>query len=297
MVIGHLMRKHHYLNVEIIHTFKKIVMDFSLPSLVFLAFAQINFKTEYLMIILAVFTSYCLMLIAGISLKKALHSENPYFPTLYTTTEAGMIGYPLFITVYGASELYKLAIMDVGQALFTFIVLIGYIRRKNGNSVSVKLLFLGIIRTPLFAAIVFGILFSVTGLMGSIEEFPLSVALIETLKLISNLTVPLICIAIGYELRLDLKRIHKSLTVVLSRFLLLFTLAFLISTFVLEGLLQLDSTYTRALYLLFLMPITFIIPINMDGALEKDKQFVLNTISVSVILSLVAFLVLIVVFA
>ena len=81
----------------------------------------------------------------------------------------------------------------------------------------------------------------------------------------------------------------------LIRILLLLGMAFIINTIIIEKLLDLDHTFKTALYTMFLLPPPFVIPIFMDERQEQSKQFVLNTISVSIILSLIAYIILIIV--
>ena len=121
-------------------------------------------------------------------------------------------------------------------------------------------------------------------------------AIIETLVLIGSLTMPLICMVIGYELRIDRTDLVRPFFTALSRILVLLGLAFVINKLLIAGLLGLDRTYEIALFTLFMLPPPFVIPIYMSGRKAQDKQLILNTISMHIILTLVAFMGLILIY-
>ena len=77
------------------------------------------------------------------------------------------------------------------------------------------------------------------------------------------------------------------------RLTVLIGLAVLINTFIIGRILKLDNTFKIALYTMFLLPPPFVIPIFMEDKEEKNKQFILNAISINIILSLVLFIILI----
>ena len=104
----------------------------------------------------------------------------------------------------------------------------------------------------------------------------------------------MICLVIGYELKL-FQGIGKPLLTAVIRIALLLGLAFIINTFVIDRILNLDHTFKIALYTMFILPPSFAIPIFMDDREEQSKQFILNTISVGIILTLIAYMILIII--
>ncbi|MCD8498486.1 MAG: hypothetical protein LRY35_00300 [Clostridiales bacterium] len=117
-----------------------------------------------------------------------------------------------------------------------------------------------------------------------------------TLQLLGNLTVPLITIAIGFELQLGRATFKAPLLAALVRILVLFTLATLINKVLIRDLLHLEPQFETALMTMFLLPPPFVIPILMAGknqSAEKraeHRQFVLGTLSIHILLSLIAFI-------
>jgi hypothetical protein len=261
-----------------------------------MAFAETKLEQKYLYLVLVVFLTCVAMLFLGMLLKRTGKVENVYYPTLFSGFETGMMGYSLFLTVYGAANMYRLALVDLGQVVFVFFVLVSYLGKLNGKAISAKELTLSFLKSPVIIAILSGILVGATGITGLIKSFPLSNSFLETLQLLSALTASLICLAIGYELRINPKKIGFPLLTALLRMGILLVFAYLINTFLIDQVFHLDRGFQIALYAMFLLPPPFVIPIYMEGKGESQKDLVLNTISIHIPLSLICFLGLIVLF-
>jgi predicted permease len=146
-------------------------------------------------------------------------------------------------------------------------------------------------KSPIMIGLFLGILISMVGIGGRFESHPVTSALISALTMISNTTVPIILLVIGYELHFDFKRFIEPISAVILRILLMLFLAYLLNTFIVEKLLDLDEMYKMAVYTMFVLPPTFVIPVFIEGECE-EKSFVLNFLSIHVILSLIAFILL-----
>lgn len=293
ILLGHLVRRRGMLGPGTMQDLKKIIVNLSLPSLLFLTFARTEFKFEYFFIFAAVFLVCTLALLFGILLKKALNQDNRYFPAVFSGFETGMLGYALYSAVYGAESTYRLAIFDLGQVTFVFFVLVSYLQRQNGKTSGVKGLFSDFLKSPVILSILLGILFGSTGLTKLLEGFRLTGSIVNTLNLLGSLTEPLICLIIGYELEIRPDHLLKSLLAVLVRMTVMVAAAFLLTRFLTEGLLHLDRGFRTALFTLFLLPPPFVIPIYMDDGAESEKQFVLSVLSLHVVFTLAAFMVLV----
>ena len=293
IVFGSVLRRTAFLRQSTIDELKKITVNVALPSLLFLTFSETTFEIGYLLIFLVVFLTCGVMLLFGNLFKKAARLDNKYVPALFSGFETGMMGYSIFVAVYGAENMFKLAIIDLGQVTFVFFVLVSYLQKMNGQASNVRQLILSFIKSPVILAILTGSLVGSTGVLGSIGHFPLAGSVLEVIRLLSNITVPVICIVIGYELHIDLKNIRLPLLAAVSRLVLLLAIAFAVNKFIVEGVLHLDKTYQIALYTMFLLPPPFVIPIFMKDDKGHSKDFILNTISIGILLALAAFLLLI----
>lgn len=296
LCLGNILSRTNFLTQKTINDLKKIVVNLSLPALLFMAFAETRLEQKYLYLVLVIFLTCVVMLFLGMFFKKIGKIENNYYPALFSGFETGMMGYSLFLTVYGAANMYQLALVDLGQVIFVFFVLVSYLGKLNGKTVSTKELALSFLKSPVIIAILSGIIVGATGITDIIKSFPLSNSFLETLQLLSTLTTSLICLAIGYELRIDLKKIGFPLRTALLRIGILLLSAYLINTLLVDGVFHLDRGFQIALYAMFLLPPPFVIPIFMEGKGESQKGLVLNTISVHIVLSIICFLGLIVLY-
>jgi predicted permease len=290
LCLGNILSRTNFLTQKTINDLKKIVVNISLPALLFMAFADTKLEQKYLYIVLVVFLTCIFMLLLGMFLKRIGKIENIFYPTLFSGFETGMMGYSLFLTVYGAANMYKLALVDLGQVVFVFFVLVSYLGKLNGKTVSTRELILSFLKSPVIIAILSGIVVGATGITGAIQSFPLSNSFLETLQLLSDLTTSLICLVIGYELRIDLKKIGFPLLTALLRIGTLLLSAYLINTLLIDQVFHLDRGFQIAIYAMFLLPPPFVIPIFMEDNCESQKGLVLNTISIHIALSLICFL-------
>lgn len=294
LLLGVWMKKNAYIGVDTIRGMKKIALNISLPCVLFLTFFEAQLTPQLLILSLVIFAACSLEFAAGFLIKKLQHSSNPFYPSLFTTFLTGPIGYPLFIAYFGAGNLYKLAILDVGNSIFIFTVLIIFLSTVscNMNATAKKSVFahlVDMIKSPLVISMFLGIIISLTGYSPMLEKLPAAAALLESLSLVASTAFPLILIIIGYELPFDFKNFRTIIYAVLARLALMLAIAYLLNTFVIVRWLGLDTIYQAALYTMFILPPPFIIPLSIIGECDH-KQYVLDFISVHLVVSLLAFI-------
>ena len=293
ILLGILLRRTRLIKKLTVDDIKKIVVNIALPSTLFLTFAGTTFQSNYLWIFVCVFSVCTILLFAGLGFKKILSPDNKYYPALFAGFEAGMMGYALFTSFFGAQNTYKFAIIDVGQVFFVFFVLVAFLQRQSGEKASAAKLVKGFILSPIILSIVLGILIGSTGIFAAVSAYKITGAFTDTLKLLGSMTQPLICIVIGYELHMQARGILKPLITVLLRMGILLGIAFLLNNFLIDKALHLDKSFQLAVYTMFLLPPPFVIPIYMGDTAEKQKPMILNTISLHVLCSLAAFVILV----
>ncbi len=293
ILLGNFLHRTGFIKQSTIEDLKKITVNIGLPALLFLAFAGTALEVRYLLIFIAVFLVCAIMLFFGGLYKKAARLQNDYVPALFSGFETGMMGFSLYVAVFGAENMFKLAIMDLGQVTFVFFVLVSYLQKKNGQTSNVRQLILSFVKSPVILAIILGSLCGGIGVITAMEQLPVFSSVLEAIRLLSNLTSPLICIIIGYELHISMKALKGPLLASVVRITILLSIAFVLNKVLISGILQLDKSYEIALYTLFLLPPPFVIPIYMRESNGSDRDFVLNSISISILLSLAAFLILI----
>lgn len=293
IILGTCLRYAKFISKPAIGDLKKIIVNIALPSTLLLTFAGTTFALKYLWIVLCIFSICSIMLIAGLFIGKKMSPDNKYFPALFTGFEAGMLGYALFASFFGSENVFKFAVIDIGQVIFVFFVLTAFLRAHNGEKPTAKVLFQGFFRSPVILSILTGVLIGVTGVFASVAGNKIGISFIETLKLLGGMTQPLICIVIGYELKINVRKIIRPLVTVLLRMAIFLCLAFVINLLLIDSILHLDGSFQIAVYTMFLLPPPFVIPIFMKDSAEKERGAVLDVISLHILCSLAAYIVLV----
>jgi len=293
ILLGGLIRKIGLLKPGTIEDLKTLIVNLALPALLLLTFARTTFEPRYSLIFITIFLVCLLMLGLGTLFQKKFSPVNRYYPALFSGFETGMLGYALFSAFFGTENTYKIAIFDIGQVCFVFFFLVNFLQKQSGKRTGAKQLLLSFIKSPVILAILAGILMSTTGFAAYAEKFQLTDSFVSVFSLLGALAEPLICIIIGYELHISRQAVLKPFLTVLLRMVLMLGAAFLINKFITVRFLGLDKSFELALYTLFLLPPPFVIPIYIESNSKDEKAEILNTISIHIVMTLIAFLVLV----
>lgn len=288
-VLGFILQKSKSFSEPTIAGIKRIVSDLALPALMFQAFSTLEIESSYLLLVITIFLVCLVMVLLGKALAKPLGMKSPYFPLMMGGFEMGMLGYALFISVYGVEHLGKLALVDLGQVLFVFFVLMALLIKERDGVHNTKVLLRQFLTSPVIIAICAGILVSLFG--KHLEPNPLVTALGEFISLLANLTVPLIAISIGYGIHIRKEGLAKAGKTILVRKVLLVAIALLINHFLVDGLLGMSAIYRYAVLLMFLTPPPFIVTIFMKRGDKENADYVDNTLSMDTLISIISVMV------
>ncbi len=289
LLFGVFLNRTRFLCPETIQDFKKLVVNITLPALLFLAFSGVNIQPHLLLIVGAIFLACLFVLLAGRRLQPLLGISSPYFPSLLTGFEAGMMGYAIFSAVYGPASIFKFGVIDLGQVTFVFFILVPSLERLSVGPKPFRSVLVNFLKTPVILAIFLGIIFQQTGLRTLMESWPITASLFETLAIVGSLTTPLVAIFIGYEMHLKRGMLAKPALTVGVRLAIWVAFGLALNTFVVDGLLHLDNVFKAAVMTMFILPPPFVIPLFMPKAQLQDRDFVLNTLTIATLATLVAF--------
>lgn len=297
IALGVVFEKKNFISKEAIGGIKKIVMNVSLPSLLFLTLLGSEVKPEHFVISAVVFAACAAGLSLGFLFKRLQRSQNQFYPSVFSSFVTGLVGYSLFISAFGQEHLYKLAILDIGNLLFIFMVLMNFLQRVSCEYSGVKRLSLkdqlkGMSKSPILIGAFLGILASLSGAAPLVSAVPAASALVSFLTLLANSAVPMTLIVIGYDLHFDIRNFVKPATAVILRLTMMLAFAYMLNTIVIEGLLGLDHMFQMALYTMFILPPTFIIPVYIQGDCE-EKSFILNFFTIHLVFTIIAFVILV----
>ncbi len=289
ILLGMLLRRRQFVGGETVQDLKKLVVNVTLPAVLFTAFSQVTLELQYLVVVVFMFTTCLAVWLGSRYLGAPLGISSPFFPSLMTGFEAGMMGYAIFGAVYGQDQIYKFGIVDLGQVLFVFFVLVPGLQRMASGARPFRETAISFLKTPVILAILGGLLFKQTGLSGLFASRPLLNSVLETLTLIGSMTTPLVAIAIGYELQLKTGALRNPLRTVAARLLIWAPFGLAMSFLVMARWLGIDPVFQAAVLTMVILPPPFVIPLFMRSVDGEDTNYVLNTLTLATIITLFAF--------
>ena len=287
-LLGLVFNRRRILRPDTMTDLKNLVINFTLPLALFLAFSRVSLEPRHAIIFAALFGGCVIALLVGRLIGPLFHISSPYFPMLMTGFEAGMMGYAIYGAVYGADNLFKFGIVDLGQVVFVFFVLVVVLERQTAAAKPLLETARNFLRTPVIIGILSGIVVNQLGLIATLETAPLLSGVLRTIELLAGLTTPLIGMIIGYEMRLEPGQIREPLKAIGLRLIFWLPIGLLINALVIDQLLQLDRGFQAAVLTMIFLPPPFVIPLFIKADDQANRTFVVNTLSLSTLVTLFA---------
>jgi predicted permease len=289
ILLGHGLRRSRLLGEATVAELKKLIVRVTLPCLLFVAFSRVRAEARHLGLVAAMFAACVVAFRVGRALARPLGFRERTYPTLLAGFEAGMMGYALFAAVYGPEQLYKVALVDLGQALFVYALMMPVLERLGHGPASGAARFLALARNPIIVAMVAGLLLQPLGLTGALTGWPVTNGVLEAMALLGGLTGPLVMIAVGYELRLDLARVRRPALAIATRLALWIPLGFLLVYGVARRWLGLDPGFEAALATVIILPPPFVIPIFLPAGDREELRFAMDALAVATLVTVALF--------
>jgi predicted permease len=288
-LLGLFLNRRRIIRPETITDLRTLVIKLTLPAALFLAFSSVNLEPRHLIIVVVMFGACGLALLLGRIIRPIVQVPSPYFPMLMTGFEAGMMGYAIYGTVYGADNLYKFGIVDLGQVIFVFFVLVGALERQSAAAKPLKETLLTFLKTPVIIGILLGIAANQIGLLALLDSSPIAGGVLRAVELVAGLTTPLIALIIGYEMQLQKDQLWQPLKTIGLRLLFWLPMGIAISVVLIDRLLQLDRGFQAAVMTMIILPPPFVIPLFIPSADRLNRTYVVNTLSLATVVTLFAF--------
>jgi len=291
IILGVLSRQWKVVRAESLPDLKSLVIHLALPLVVFRVFGTMRYEPQFLLIMAIMFAGCTLVFF----LAKWITQRNTHLPPfsyfLMAGFEAGMLGYAVFGSAYGAENISRFAVIDLGHVIFIFFILVTGLENINQNKRSFGDQLLKFIKTPVIIGIFAGLLFNLTGLYRIMQANDLSASVLSGLDTMSHITLPVVAFIIGFELRFNREVFSRSLLTALVRYAIWLVFALLVNKFVLINLLNLDTSYQAALFVMATLPAPYIIPIYFKSGDQSDRDYILNTLTIGTVLFLIGLVV------
>lgn len=297
IILGAILGKRGFFSFEMIEGLKKVITFIALPAVLFNAFSHLKVEGKLALLALSVFAACGLMGILGYLFSRLFRLPRPSTVFLFQGFEAGMLGYGLYIALYGQNRVNFFATADLGQVVFVFTVLMAQLKRSEAGEPRVEgsvptgtfhpmELLKNMILSPVILAIALGLLASVFFPEAGDTPWGEGGALVPLLRLLSSLTTPLICLVVGFGLKdLQLRGTGRAFALVGLRLATALGVGLVVALGISRAL-GFPSLQAVAVLVLFILPPPFIIPVFRSA--EHDRTFISAVLSLHTVVSIIA---------
>ena len=286
IAIGKILKVTRLIDDRVVDGIKAVISNLMLPVTLFNALLTTKFDRESLILTTAVFVALCLILGAGYLLRPLFGKYGTFAPFLCACFEGGMLGYALYMTIYGPDSLGTVLKFDLANVLFAFTVFLFFIKMAGSGKVEVKKILLDYVKTPAVYGIVLGLLGSLTG-FGS--WFAGTSAYQVYSSAVNMITAPLgalVLITVGYALQFKKDILWSVVKVSLARLLL--TGAALVGIWLLFRPYFEEKPLLVGFLLIFAMPAQYITPIYIKD--REEQEFASTQLSFYTLFSVAAYI-------
>jgi hypothetical protein len=263
---------------------KALVVNITLPAILFKAFYSATYSTDIIVITITMFTVCVAALGLGFLFKRITRSSMHTSPFLMTGFEAGMLGYALYTLLFGAEKVAFFAMVDLGQVLFVFTVFLSLLKKSEGGAFGQTLI--SMVKSPVLISTILGVIVGATGLGALISGGPAGEIISYAFEFIAAPTAVVILFVVGYELLFTRACFAPSLAIAAARLAVMALLGAAV-LFGLSAMLPMDNALKWAFVLIFTLPAPYVIPVYVQD--EKERAFASASLSLSTVLSLAAF--------
>ena len=282
--LGIFCRQQHFLDRAGIDVLKKVVVNLTLPFVLFDAFASAEYSLAATAMPGLIFVLCCAALALGRFVIGLSGSTSRLAPFLASGFEAGMLGYALFVMLFPQVSVSQFAILDLGQTLFVFTVYKLLLSGKTDWRAMVR----DMTTSPVLWAIFAGVLTGASGLYSQLHQWGVGSVVDSITSFLAAPTGTIILLTVGYDLVLREISWKKTAGLIAMRtgiLAVLLGVVILLNRTVLNGMI-----FEGAAVLLFILPPPYVLPIFAD---EPDERVQISSaLSALTLMTLVLFAIL-----
>ncbi len=253
--LGMVCRSRGFLKQSGVDALKWVVLNITLPFMLFNAFATAQYSFKALAVPAAVFLLCCVCLFCGLLAVKLFALGGNVAGFLSAGFEAGMLGYALFALLYPNHAPSEFALPDLGQTLFVFTVYKLLLSGKSGFKAVCR----DMVTSPVLWAVAAGVLTGATGLYTALHRWGAGGILDNLTSFLSAPTGMIILLTVGYDL--VLKEISWKQTAGLIVMRLVFAAVFYALLVLLNRTILNGALFEGAALLLAILPPPYVLPV------------------------------------
>lgn len=289
VALGIFARRKSILSVSTVDDLKKVIINLVLPCVLYFSFLSLELKSSYIFLIVGMFITCLLLLALGYATKPLIRSKSAYTPMLFTGFEFGMMGASLFGAVFGIDKVAHIALIGLGHEFFIWFVFVTLLTIKRDGQSNLADTTKSFIKSPVIIAIILGITINLTGLAATLEQYAVIQALYNAMHFLEKLIVPLILLILGFGLDFKQIKLRTGISIVAIRLGLLIPFALIVNRWFIRQFLGLDVLYEAAVFIFFILPPPFIIPLYMRKDQQSDQADINGLLLIYSLCSIIAF--------
>ncbi|MCF0113880.1 MAG: transporter [Erysipelotrichaceae bacterium] len=285
--LGFVAREKKWVSVEQKDGANAVIFNLLFPMMIFniILKASVSFSSIY--IIGYVFGMYVLAMIVGKLLGKVAGNHAELVPFLMTTCEGGSVALPLYLSIVGSSSntvLYDIAGMGIAFVLIPVIV-----SKKTAQASDPKAIVKAILTNSFVIAVILGLGLNLFGFYPWMERTGFAVVYDNIATMVTSPIVGMILFIIGYNLVIDQRTLVPVMKMLVLR--IGFYLMVIAGFFVIFPELMADSIYKMGVFIYFMSPTGFAIPMLISPLYKnsEDEAFSAGVLSLMMVVTLVVY--------
>lgn len=200
MGLGILARKKAIISEEGVKGLQQLVMSFCLPCVVFNSCLGANFGMESVTTIAMVMP---LILLSSLWSFGFGRKKYPYrnLPMIFSAQESGMLGIPLYLTMFGAENAYRMGVLDLAQSLIA-VPVIAILSTDTGKNPSPAYVLKKVFQSPLLLMSLSALTLNLTGGIDVLNALGIGGILTEVTGFLAQPVSAVILFCVGYNFSL-----------------------------------------------------------------------------------------------
>lgn len=201
--LGIYARKKNKVTEEQNQGLQQFVMTFCVPCVLFNSCLTSNMGVESVTSMALVFPS---ILLSSLWAFKNRKEKYPYhnFPMLFSAKETGMLGIPLYMTLFGAGQAYRMGVLDMTQALIA-IPVIAILTTDTGKNPTIGYIVKKVFMSPLLLMSLLGLTLNLTGVIEVLNGWGVGTIITEITGFLAQPVSAVILFCVGYNFSLGEK--------------------------------------------------------------------------------------------
>lgn len=282
--LGVLARKRNLITTEQIGGLQQFVLKFCIPCVLFNSCLEAKIGPETLT------TMAMLLPVQFLCSLWAFHARKKRFPyhnlpMLFAGHETGMLGLPFCMILFGASQAYRMGIMDMAQGLISIPVMV-ILSADTGKGASVKEIMKKVLLSPMLIMSLLGFALGLSGAADWLDSVGIGPIITETTGFLSQPVSAAMLFSIGFNFSLNREN-RKEIYAIAGIGVALSAVACLVMQGVLYLVPGVDAMTRWVVLLYCTLPASYLAPSLSRN--EKENVIASGVCSLLTVLTLISF--------